>query len=157
MKTNRRQLVGGALSAGAISAFPLPAIAQGGPIRIGVITSLVGGYAAFGENHVRGAQFAVDEINAAGGINGRKLEIVEIPMPRPVVFEGRRLPASYANFYIANGIVLVPVFNDPNDRVALNTLAELFPASEIVPIYAGDLVWGFGTLHCMTQQQPPSL
>jgi len=75
-------------------------------------------------------------------------------MPRPVVFEGRRLPASYANFYIANGAVLVPVFNDPNDRIALNTLAEIFPTREIVPIYCGDLIWGFGALHCMTQQQP---
>jgi agmatine deiminase len=86
--------------------------------------------------------------------DGQKLEIVEIPMPRPVVFEGRQLPASYANFYIANGVVLVPVFNDPNDRIALNTLAKLFPAREIVPIYSGDLIWGFGALHCMTQQQP---
>jgi agmatine deiminase len=86
--------------------------------------------------------------------DGKKLKIVEIPMPRPVVFEGRQLPASYANFYIANGIVLVPVFNDPNDRIALDTLAELFPTREIVPIYSGDLIWGFGALHCMTQQQP---
>lgn len=86
--------------------------------------------------------------------DGKKLEIVEIPMPRPVVFEGRQLPASYANFYIANGAVLAPVFNDPNDRIALNTLAEVFPAREIVPIYCGDLIWGFGALHCMTQQQP---
>ncbi len=86
--------------------------------------------------------------------DGQKLEIVEIPMPRPVLFEDRQLPASYANFYIANGALLVPVFNDPNDRIALNTLAELFPTREIVPIYAGDLIWGFGALHCMTQQQP---
>jgi agmatine deiminase len=86
--------------------------------------------------------------------DGQKLEIVEIPMPGPVVFEGRQLPASYANFYIANGAVLVPVFNDPNDRIALNTLEELFPTREIVPIYCGDLIWGFGALHCMTQQQP---
>ncbi len=71
-----------------------------------------------------------------------------------MVFEGRRLPASYANFYIANGIVLVPVFNDPNDRVALDILADLFPDREIVGIYSGDLIWGFGALHCMTQQQP---
>ncbi|MBZ5614023.1 MAG: agmatine deiminase family protein [Acidobacteriia bacterium] len=88
--------------------------------------------------------------------DGQKLEIVEMPMPRPVVFEERQLPASYANFYIANGAVLAPVFNDPNDRIALNTLAELFPAREIVPIYCGDLIWGFGALHCMTQQQPAS-
>ena len=86
--------------------------------------------------------------------DGQKLDIVEIPLPRPVVFEGRQLPASYANFYIANGVVLVPVFNDPNDRIALNTLAEIFPTREIVPIYSGDLIWGFGALHCMTQQQP---
>jgi agmatine deiminase len=86
--------------------------------------------------------------------DGQKLEIVEIPMPRPVVFEGRQLPASYANFYIANGAVLAPVFDDPNDRIALNTLAQLFPTREIVPIYSGDLIWGFGALHCMTQQQP---
>jgi agmatine deiminase len=86
--------------------------------------------------------------------DGQKLEIVEIPMPRPVVFEGRQLPASYANFYIANDVVLVPVFNDPNDRLALNTLAEVFPTREVVPIYSGDLIWGFGALHCMTQQQP---
>jgi len=87
-------------------------------------------------------------------LEGQKLEIVEIPMPRPVVFEGRQLPASYANFFIANGAVLAPVFNDPNDRIALNTLAEVFPTREIVPIYSGDLIWGFGALHCMTQQQP---
>src|SRR6266849_183850 len=90
----------------------------------------------------------------ARSADGRRLEIVEIPMPRPVVFEGRQLPASYANFYIANGAVLVPVFNDPNDRIALNPLAALFPTREVVPIYSGDLIWGFGALHCMTQQQP---
>jgi len=86
--------------------------------------------------------------------DGRTLSIVEIPMPAPVVFEGRRLPASYANFYIANGLVLAPVFNDPNDRVALEILADLFPDREIVGIYCGDLIWGFGAIHCMTQQQP---
>jgi agmatine deiminase len=93
-------------------------------------------------------------LRAARDQSGQRLNVVEIPMPRPVVFEGRRLPASYANFYIANGVVLVPVFNDPNDRVALNTLAELFPGRAIVPIYSGDLIWGFGALHCMTQQEP---
>jgi agmatine deiminase len=75
-------------------------------------------------------------------------------MPQPVVFEGRRLPASYANFYIANGVVLVPVFNCPNDRIALNTLAQLFPTREIAPIYSRDFIWGLGAMHCMTQQQP---
>jgi agmatine deiminase len=93
-------------------------------------------------------------LQSARDQTGKPLNIVELPMPAPVVFEQRRLPASYANFYVANGVVLVPVFNDPNDRIALNTLAELFPEREVVPIYSGDLVWGLGTLHCMTQQQP---
>jgi agmatine deiminase len=82
------------------------------------------------------------------------LRIVTLPMPAPVYFDGQRLPASYANFYIANGLVLVPTFNDPNDRVALNTLAKLFPTREVVGIYCGDLVLGLGTLHCMTMQEP---
>ena len=86
--------------------------------------------------------------------DGKALNVIEVPMPGPVSFDKRRLPASYANFYIANAVVLVPVFNDPNDRIALNTLAQLFPTREIVPIYSGDLVWGLGTMHCMTQQQP---
>jgi agmatine deiminase len=93
-------------------------------------------------------------LRAARDQAGKALNIVELPMPGAVVFEKRRLPASYANFYIANGIVLVPVFNDANDRIALNTLAPLFPTREVVPIYSGDLVWGLGTMHCMTQQQP---
>jgi agmatine deiminase len=93
-------------------------------------------------------------LQAARDQNGRQLTVVELPMPQPVVFEGRRLPASYANFYIANGVVLAPVFNRPNDRIALNTLAELFPTREIVPLYSGDFIWGLGAMHCMTQQQP---
>jgi agmatine deiminase len=96
----------------------------------------------------------VGRLQAARDQDGKALNVIDIPMPRPVIFEKRRLPASYANFYIANGIVLVPVFNDPNDRSALDTLAGLFPEREIVPIYSGDLVWGLGTTHCMTQQQP---
>lgn len=82
------------------------------------------------------------------------LRIVTLPFPRPVFMDGERLPASYANFYIANGVVLVPTFNDANDRVALNTLAELFPGRQVVGIHSVDLVWGLGTLHCLTQQQP---
>jgi agmatine deiminase len=93
-------------------------------------------------------------LEAARDQDGKQLTIVPLPMPQPVVFEGRRLPASYANFYIANGVVLAPVFNRPNDRIALNTLAQLFPAREIVPIYSGDFIWGLGAMHCMTQQQP---
>ena len=95
-------------------------------------------------------------LRAATDRNGKKFQIVEVPMPRHFTFEGRRLPASYANFYIANGLVLAPVFNDPNDRTALNTLAELFPDRQIVPIYSGDFIWGLGAMHCMTQQQPKS-
>jgi agmatine deiminase len=75
-------------------------------------------------------------------------------MPSPVLFEGQRLPASYANFYIANGLVLVPTFNDLNDRHALNIIAGCFPHREIVGIHAVDLVWGLGTLHCLSQQEP---
>jgi agmatine deiminase len=85
---------------------------------------------------------------------GQALRIVPLPYPRPVIMRGERLPASYANFYIGNGFVIVPTFNDINDRVALNTLASLFPAHEVVGIHAVDLVWGLGTLHCLSQQEP---
>ena len=93
-------------------------------------------------------------LRSANTLDGKKFRLVELPMPSPVYFEGRRLPASYANFYIANDVVLAPVFNDPNDRIALNTLADLFPTRDVVPIYSGDFIWGFGAMHCMTQQQP---
>ncbi len=103
-------------------------------------------YEPLAENLVR--------LKEATDLDGKPLNVVTLPMPRPVVFEGQRLPASYANFYIANGVVLVPTFNDPADRIALDTLAELFPDRQIVGIHAVDLVWGLGTLHCLTQQQP---
>ena len=103
-------------------------------------------YAALQEN-LRRLRAAMDQ-------DGKPLRVIELPMPRPVIFDGRRLPASYGNFYIANGIVLVPVFNDPNDRVALGILSEIFPDREVIGIYSGDLIWGFGAMHCMTQQQP---
>jgi agmatine deiminase len=93
-------------------------------------------------------------LRAAVDQDGNALAIVELPMPRPIIFDKRRLPASYANFYVANGIVLAPVFNDPNDRIALDALADVFPDREVVGIYCGDLIWGFGAIHCMTQQQP---
>jgi agmatine deiminase len=86
--------------------------------------------------------------------NGSRPEVVDLPMPRPVVFAGHRLPASYANFYVANAAVLVPTFNDPADGQALGVLGELFPDRPVVGIHALDLVWGLGTLHCMTQQEP---
>ncbi|HTZ75946.1 MAG TPA: agmatine deiminase family protein [Candidatus Aquilonibacter sp.] len=82
------------------------------------------------------------------------LKIVKLPFPQPVTMLGERLPASYANFYIANGVVIVPTFNDANDAVALRTLADLFPQRDVVGIHARDLVWGLGTLHCLTQQEP---
>ncbi|HEY3112539.1 MAG TPA: agmatine deiminase family protein [Gemmatimonadaceae bacterium] len=105
------------------------------------------------ENHVR----SVDNLRRLkAAAKTRPLKIVTIPFPRPVVMNGERLPASYANFYIANGAVLVPTFNDPNDRVALNGIAEAFPKRSVIGIHAVDLVWGLGTLHCLTQQQPAS-
>jgi len=84
----------------------------------------------------------------------KDLRVATLPMPEPIYFKGQRLPASYANFYIANRMVLAPVFGDPNDRVALSTLARLFPDREIIGIYSRDLVLGLGTLHCMTMQEP---
>ncbi len=86
--------------------------------------------------------------------DGKPLRVVELPMPAPIVFRKQRLPASYANFYVANRLVLVPTFNDPNDRLALNTLTELFPGRRVVGIYCGDFIWGLGAIHCATQQQP---
>jgi agmatine deiminase len=86
--------------------------------------------------------------------DGRPLRIVPLPMPAPLHLDGQRLPASYANFYVGNAVVLVPTFNDPRDREALGTLAGLFPTRRVVGIHAVDLVLGLGTLHCMTQQEP---
>jgi len=106
------------------------------------------------ENHARSID-NLHRLERASGADGvGPLRVVKLPFPRPVVMNGERLPASYANFYIANGAVLVPTFNDVNDRVALNTLAELMPSHRIVGIHAVDLVWGLGTLHCLTQQEP---
>ena len=96
----------------------------------------------------------LDRLKAMRLEDGSKLDVVSIPMPAPLVFKGQRLPASYANFYIANSAVLAPTFNDPNDRVALGVLSELITDRPVVGIHAVDLVWGLGTLHCMTQQQP---
>jgi len=86
--------------------------------------------------------------------SGKPLKVIKLPMPKPVYFEGQRLPASYANFYIANKLLLVPVFGDANDRLALDILAEQFQDREVVGIYCRDFIWGLGAVHCMTQQQP---
>jgi agmatine deiminase len=96
----------------------------------------------------------VERLRAMTGLDGRPLEVHTLPMPAPLYFDGQRLPASYANFYIANDCVLVPSFNDANDRRALGVLAGLFPRRTVLGIHAVDLVWGLGTLHCLTQQEP---
>lgn len=103
-------------------------------------------YALLEENRERVEGFRLE--------NGKKPSCVFLPMPDPVVFRGQRLPASYANFLITNETVLVPTFNDAKDRSALGILAELFPKRKVVGIHAVDLVWGLGTLHCLSQQQP---
>jgi agmatine deiminase len=103
-------------------------------------------YRALAENRER--------LQGARDAKGRTLEVVPLPMPAPLCFAGVRLPASYLNFYVTNGAVLVPTFNDPKDRVALGRLAELLPGRSVVGIHAVDLVWGFGTIHCLTQQEP---
>lgn len=103
------------------------------------------------ENHAS----SVDNLRRLEEASKKKpLRIIKLPYPRPVVMDGMRLPASYANFYIANNTVIVPTFNDKYDRVALNILASLFPSRTVVGVHAVDLVWGLGTLHCLTQQQP---
>ncbi|HET6148752.1 MAG TPA: agmatine deiminase family protein [Polyangia bacterium] len=103
-------------------------------------------HAALADNRARLAA-----MTTAGG---ESLRVIDLPMPAPVRLDGVRLPASYANFYIGNHAVLVPTFNDPNDRRALAILGDLFPTRRVVGIHAVDLVWGLGTLHCMTQQEP---
>jgi agmatine deiminase len=105
------------------------------------------------ENHEPLAE-NFERLRSARNRQGQPFRIVELPLPSPVIFQGQRLPASYANFCIANGLVLVPTFNDANDRHALNALAELFPRHRIVGIHCVDFIWGLGALHCMTQQQP---
>jgi agmatine deiminase len=106
------------------------------------------------ENHAR----SVDNLRRLQlAAKKNPLRITTIPFPRPVTMNGERLPASYANFYIANGAVLVPTFNDPADRVALNGIAEAFPRYAVIGIHSVDLVWGLGTLHCLTQQQPSGM
>ncbi len=96
----------------------------------------------------------LQRLKAARTPDGKQFTLIELPLPRPVVFRGQRLPASYANFYLANGLVLVPTFHDPKDRIALGILAEAFPDREVIGIHSVDLIWGLGALHCMTQQQP---
>jgi agmatine deiminase len=95
-----------------------------------------------------------ERLRSMTDLDGRALEVVELPMPSARAVRGQRIPASYANFYIANGVVIVPTFNDLADRQALGILAELMPDRDVIGISCVDLVWGLGTLHCMTQQEP---
>jgi agmatine deiminase len=97
---------------------------------------------------------AAERLASARDAAGRSLEIVRLPMPEPVMWHGERLPASYANYYVANDLVLVPTFDDPNDRRAIGVLSELFPARRVVGIGARDLVLGLGTIHCSTHEEP---
>lgn len=97
---------------------------------------------------------AYESLRNARDARGRRLEVIELPMPQPVLYSGWRLPASYANFYVANGLVIVPTFNDPHDKAALGILSELFPGRTVVGVYARDFVLGQGTIHCTTQQEP---
>ena len=107
------------------------------------------------ENHRR-TKDNLRRIKLAAGPSGN-FRVVTLPFPEPLMMEGERLPASYANFYVANGLVIVPTFNDRNDRIALATLAELFPGRDVIGIHSVDLVWGLGSLHCLTQQQPAAV
>jgi agmatine deiminase len=103
-------------------------------------------YAVLAENRER-----LNEVRLS---DGRRLEVIELPMPRPLEFKGDRLPASYANFYVGNTVVLMPAFNDPADEPNRKALARLFPGREVVAIDCSDLVLGLGTFHCLTQQVP---
>lgn len=86
--------------------------------------------------------------------DGRSLKVIELPMPRPVEYEDQRLPASYANFYIANKVVIVPVFNDKNDTKALEIIQNCFPDRKVIGINSVDIIWGLGSFHCLSQQEP---
>ncbi|HEX2877809.1 MAG TPA: agmatine deiminase family protein [Polyangiaceae bacterium] len=97
---------------------------------------------------------ALDRLVGARDAKGRRVEVIPLPMPEPVVFDEQRLPASYANFYVGNSVVLVPTFNDPADATALGIISELFPGRRVVGIYSKDFVLGLGTIHCSTQQEP---
>lgn len=100
---------------------------------------------------------SVDNLRRLELASGGRLRVRKLPYPRAVMMDGQRLPASYANFYVANGVVLVPTFNDPQDRVALEVIAGSFPGRTVVGIHSVDLVWGLGTLHCLSQQESAPL
>ena len=99
-------------------------------------------------------QHNLQQLKSMRLLNGKQLNIVEIPMPEPLFYEGQRLPCSYANFYIANNAVIVPVFNTKNDERALQLIQECFPSREVVGIDSTDIIWGLGSFHCLSQQEP---
>jgi agmatine deiminase len=101
-----------------------------------------------GDANYKGSADNLSRLENAG------VSVAKLPYPRPVVMDGQRLPASYANFYVANDTVIVPTFNDRSDRIALGIIGDSFPGRDVVGIHAVDLVWGLGTLHCLSQQQP---
>lgn len=105
------------------------------------------------ENYVL-LQENLERLKAMTLLDGRKLNIIELPMPSPVIFEDTRLPASYANFYIANAAVIVPIFNDVNDQIALDIIQGCFPDRKVVGIDSVDIIWGLGSFHCLSQQEP---
>lgn len=95
-----------------------------------------------------------ERLSGARLASGAHLTVIDLPMPRPLAYKGVRLPASYANFYIGNRVVLVPTFNDPGDRKALSIVADCFPTREVHGIHAVELAWGFGAVHCLTHEEP---
>ena len=99
-------------------------------------------------------QHNLQQLKSMRLLNGKQLNIVEIPMPEPLFYEGQRLPCSYANFYIANNAVIVPVFNTKNDERALQLIEECFPGRKVVGIDSTDIIWGLGSFHCLSQQEP---
>jgi agmatine deiminase len=107
-----------------------------------------------GDANYEPLQRLYDELAGMSDQDDRPLQLVRLPLPRPQMFRGQRLPASYLNFYIANGVVLVPWFGDPADEAAVQILARLFPGRQVRGLPALDLVWGLGAFHCLTQQEP---
>jgi len=99
-------------------------------------------------------QHNLQQLKSMRLLNGKQLNIVEIPMPEPLFYEGQRLPCSYANFYIANNAVIVPVFNTKNDERALQLIQECFPTRQVVGVDSTDIIWGLGSFHCLSQQEP---
>jgi agmatine deiminase len=87
-------------------------------------------------------------------LNGKQINVIELPLPTPVIYEDQVLPASYANFYISNAAVVVPTFRDKNDQIALDILSRCFPDRKVIGLDSTDIIWGLGSFHCLSQQEP---